>query len=276
LFGAGLAAGFGAVHLLLGGGAYFQQLWVSHFGAARSFEYGSPAEHPFDWSILLKNWDATLPAILGIVVSWRQRRLAPAALVPGAWLALVLVVHALHRPWWSYYCVHLSLPLCWNAAIGLAAAWRWIRLRKTPLRAVSVGLWVLGAVAWMGGRLYLQISGIRDLPQTYCCLALSEIARYKPHTEWMYAAEPIYSFHAGIPLPPNLAVVPLKRLWSGQMNNARIAAEMASVKPGIILLRNDAREVPFADLVSAEYRLVYMDAEHLLYVRRGLARKASW
>jgi hypothetical protein len=46
----------------------------------------------------------------------------------------------------------------------------------------------------------------------------------------------LYSFHSSIPLPPNLAVVMLKRLWSGDMTNDRIAAELREFKPGLILL----------------------------------------
>jgi len=74
-------------------------------------------------------------------------------------------------------------------------------------------------------------------------------------------------------MPPDLAVIVLKRLWSGEMTNAKIAAEMREIQPGIVLLRNDSRPVPFHDLIRAQYQLVYKDQEHLLYVHRSIARK---
>ncbi len=97
---------------------------------------------------------------------------------------------------------------------------------------------------------------------------LKQIERLKPLARFFYAEEPIYSFHAGIPMPPELAVVPLKRLWAGDMTNARIAEEMSEVKPEIILLKSGTTDTPFNHLLAAEYRPVYEDGEHRLYARK--------
>ena len=77
-------------------------------------------------------------------------------------------------------------------------------------------------------------------------------------------------------MPPNLAVLPLKRFWSGEMSNARVAAEMWGAQPEVILLRNDTREVPFQDLMDAEYRVVYQDTDHRLYTKKALAKAAGY
>ncbi|MCW5555667.1 MAG: hypothetical protein KIS67_26355 [Verrucomicrobiae bacterium] len=71
VIGVSLAATFAAVDWLIERGAYlvhFGQSWSSHFGGVKSFEFGSPKEHAFDWNILLKNWDLTVPAVLGTSV----------------------------------------------------------------------------------------------------------------------------------------------------------------------------------------------------------------
>ena len=105
---------------------------------------------------------------------------------------------------------------------------------------------------------------------------LQQIERLKPFAKFIYTEEPIYSFHAAIPMPPQLAVVPLKRLWSGDMTRARIGAEMAQVKPEIILLRSSTTDTPFNDLIAAEYRPVYEDGNHRLYVKKSLAKQAGY
>lgn len=64
-----------------------------------------------------------------------------------------------------------------------------------------------------------------------------------------------------------------KRLWSGEMTNAKIAAELESCKPGLILTRNKGRPLPYADLLQREYRLVYVDSDHFLYAHRSISRK---
>src|SRR5439155_4360792 len=74
-FAISLAASFFAINLLIGEGSYLLQLkqsWAAHFASPKSLEYGSPDDHPFEWSILLKNWDLTIPAVVGILVSIRR------------------------------------------------------------------------------------------------------------------------------------------------------------------------------------------------------------
>jgi hypothetical protein len=318
---------------------HFQQSWSSHFGRTQSFEYGSSAEHAFDWSILLRNWDATVPAVVGIWILSRRLRKDRMAIVPLAWLAVSLVVFTIHWPWWAYYYIHVAIPLCWCAAVGIVflcatVARRLVEcgpvegkrgggfgrigakvtrgafrvqgiaalgqvesggMRRTPnasrnmsasvwfggegLRAFAgyafVGLFGLCAVGWMGARVYLQIAGIRNSPQLYTALVLREIERLKPFSHWMYADPLVYSFHADIPVPPPLAVVSLKRRWTGDMTNPRIAAEMARYKPEVILLPNDTREVPFQEMLEADYRMIYQDEKLRLYAERAAIRQAD-
>jgi len=277
-FAISLVAGFLAIHFWIGEGSFWlqlQQSWASHFASARSFEYGSPQDHPFEWSILLKNWDETLPALVGIVWLLGQTRRAPRALLPLAWTALTLVVFGRHTPWWSYYYVHNAIPLCWCAAVGLVSlgqhlsqrrAWGWIAL---------FAVFAAGATAWMGARLYLQVRSMRESPRIHSALVLREIERYRPFTRFLYADEPVYSFHSGLPMPPRLAVAALKRFWSGDLTNAQLVQELQRIRPGVLLLANDTRERPFQEWMQAEYRLVYEDAQHRLYARKSVIDQAD-
>ena len=217
------------------------------------------------------------------------------AILPLAWLALSLIVFTNHKPWWSYYYVHIAIPLCWCAAVGIEAVCTSLASRfgragrierkhgkKIRFNGASafgtyaiVGLLAFGAVAWLGARMYLQVTGIRNSPQIYAALVLKEIERLKPFSRWMYTDQLVYSFHADIPMPPPLAVVPLKRLWIGEMDDAKIAAEMSRFKPEIILLHNDSRVVPFQEILNAEYRLIYQDASQRLYAERATIKRAE-
>jgi hypothetical protein len=264
-----------ATDLLASHGAYlshFQQSWTSHFGRMKSFEHGSPDDHRFNWAALLRNWDLTIPAVLGVVVCARRASRALPAAVPLMWLAYSLLVFGLHRPWWNYYYVHTAIPLCWCAAIGIDAVLDKARWPKGRLVCVVLALYALCVGVWLKERISLQIQSVLRSPQTYTCLFLKEIERYKPQTRWMYTEEPVYSFQAGIPLPPDLAVVMLKRYWSGEMTDARLTADLKAFKPELMLLRNDTRPRPFRDLLNAEYQLIYMDGDNLLYVSKSIAK----
>jgi hypothetical protein len=153
-----------------------------------------------------------------LMTRFREKR---EAILPLAWLALSLVVFANHKPWWAYYYVHIAIPLCWCAAIGIefigSALVRKLKGRGRDTRprrqsgravllqqtgsAVPLVLLALCAAAWMGTRVYLQIAGVRNSPQLYTALVLKEIERLKPFTQWMYTDQIVYSFHADIPCP---------------------------------------------------------------------------
>jgi hypothetical protein len=218
--------------------------------------------------MLLRNWDVAIPAMAGIGFMAARLRERGAVNLPLAWLALELLIFVSHKPWWSYYYVHISVPLCWCAAIGVEQICR--RPWSNRLAPGLPGLFMACALAWMSARIYLQVREVRSAPQTYNSLVLEEAKRYRSLATWMYADQKIYSFHSGIPMPPSLAVVMLKRLWSGEMTNERIAAEMERYQPELILLANDSRVMPFQNLIATEYRLVYEDPDFRLYLLKTI------
>jgi hypothetical protein len=295
VFAASMALTFLAIVLLIDGGAFLQhfwQTWTAHFARAATSDYGTPDTHRFPPLLLLKNWDLTVPAAVGVVLLVRNSKCHCIAALPVVWLALMLTVFALHKPWWSYYYVHIAVPLSWCAACGITAAAARIlnrcrsrRLRpaqaragrflifRSPVVVAVASAYFLCTVAWFSARVWLQITEIRKAPRTYHALVLAEMNRYRPFTGWMYTDNLAYSFHAGIPVPPTLAILSLKRFWSGDMTHERVEAELRRFAPGLIALQNDSREVPFQELLEAEYRLVYYDAENRLFAHRTIAQK---
>jgi hypothetical protein len=281
-----------AVDLAVDQGAYlanFQQSWRSHFSAVKTTEYGTPSEHVFEWVFLFRNWDTVVPAVAGMIVMISRLRRQLTLLFPLVWLIWSLVVFVNHTPWWSYYYVHLALPLSWCAAIGFTsvveAGLKLFDARKhlkphqkswgawAPLTGIAIFAAV--AVPWMGGRMYLQITTIRGLPRTFASLVMVEVERYKPYTHWLYADDLAFSFHTDIPVPPALAVVSLKRLWSGEITAERVAEEFARYQPELVMLNNKTTSVPFRDLLDRDYRLVYQDNWQQLYVLKTIIARAT-
>ncbi len=249
-----------------------QQAWGAHFSSAKSLEYGSPDELGFDWSLLLKNWDATVPALLGVAILISKARRSGANGLPLFWLGLSIAVFARHKPWWSFYYVHNSIPLCWCAAVGFAGAWAYLK-NKRPWAVITVSaIFTLGASAWMGARVYLQAEEIRSSPKLKSCLVLQQLQRFKPFTAFMFSDQPIFSFYSDIPMVPKLATISLKQMWTGEMSNARVVSELEAVKPGLVLVKNDGRDRPYQFLLNREYKLVYRDPDNLLYAHATISR----
>jgi hypothetical protein len=313
LFGLCILLGFLALNYLTGAPlrVQFQQAWDSHFSSAKSLEYGSPSEHPYDWSVLLKNWDTLVPALAGMAfilvalkksilpVPVRTSSQIPKSLplkskienhpaqcgtkihsLPLLWFALTLIVFSLHKPWWQYYYIHNALPLCWLAAIGivwvlnLVGSFNNMKFKfARPLSLPVSVLFLMACLAWMSARVYLQEKDIRSSPKIQGSYLLKKIARYKPYTQYMFTDQPIYSFHSGIPVPPHLAMLSLKRFWTGEMTNERLVSELEFIKPGIMLLANDSKELPYQDLLMREYQVVYTDDANRLLALKSIARK---
>lgn len=331
VFGASLVMAYVVSDLLIERGAYlthFGQSWKSHFGAVKpSSEYGSPSQHPFDWGVLWKNWDVTVPAMVGVGVLLARLRKKPedsgraeadrknftggregnggvretAAMLQGLpliWLALTFVVFGIHRPWWAYYYLHTAIPLCWCAGIGIELLYknvkRWMGLEGSGRHAVegarglrastpafrrvlvtgSICLFGVCSIVWMSARVYLQVTNLRAGPKIDSSPIIGQMQRFGPFTDWLYADKPVYSFHSGIPVVPSLGVMPVKRLWSGEMDNAGIHRQLEEYKPGLMVLINDGRDVPFKDLLDAEYQMVYMDSDNRLYALKEIVREA--
>lgn len=140
-------------------------------------------------------------------------------------------------------------------------------------RVAGLSVFVISATAWMSARIYLEEHTLRNAARLYTSLVLKEIERYRPFTKFMFSDQPIFSFHADVPMPPHLAVISLKRLWSGDLSNNAIRAELEEVKPGLILLGTMSQEVPYGELLTREYKLVYQDGENRLYAHQTIAKK---
>jgi hypothetical protein len=265
-----------------------QQAWTSHFSAGKSLEYGSAADHRFDWSVPFKAWETLIPALMGfglLLLRFNEHVRNKSAkdffihppfwILPLLWLFLVLLVFVWHKPWWPYYYVHIAVPLSWLAGIGIAEALNYLRTKKQVFPRVAFGLFSLSALAWIGLRLYLQDVEIRSHPRSYSSYVLKRMLQYRPYTQFLFTDQPVYSLHADIPMPPQLAMLPLKRFWNGDMTNQRLAAELKAAKPGIILLANDSRTVPYQDLLSREYQLVYVDPSNRLLVHKSIAKQGQ-
>ena len=82
----------------------------------------------------------------------------------------------------------------------------------------------------------------------------------------------MYSFHTGIPMPPDLAIVSLKRFWAGDMTIERLVSDLSTTRPEIILLANDSKPVLFQDLLNSDYRMTYIDTRHRLFLRTDALR----
>lgn len=208
---------------------------------------------------------ALLPlAAWGMIRAWRTR--TPLLIAPA--LAGLFALAALlgHRPIWFHLTLLATVPLALLAASALAplAERLWQRLPGPPagrFAALALGLAVLAG--WSEYRW-----AARSAPTAGQARLLQEIGRHAGDARWMFTDRALYAVHAGIPIPPALAVISFKRRASGLTDEA-VAAALAPLQPELILLAR-WRWAALDDELAAHYQLIATEDGARLYRRRDL------
>jgi hypothetical protein len=81
------------------------------------------------------------------------------------------------------------------------------------------------------------------------------LKKHAAQTRWVFTDRVIYAFWAGLPVPPELAVVPSKRIWSGQINETSVMECLERYRPEQILLLSSSGDKPgLSNYIAAHYQ----------------------
>jgi hypothetical protein len=260
----GATLGFGGLSLLLG----------THLSVQEIPGIPKPGDFPFPTTFFAIHADgyACCVASLWLVYS---RRLWTAAAFPLVQLATTAVVHAWHRPWWNYYYLHLAVPAAWLASLfvrdAVQTAWSALvgRARIRP-STFAVGVLLAATVVQSIQRFAAAARVISSSTSVANDPMLKHIDLYRDRAKWMYAQPIIYPFHARLPMPPELAVVTLKRYWSGQITPAEILDVCREYKPEQLVLYQLRAGGEWTEFLKADYARVYEDTNCVLFVSKTI------
>jgi hypothetical protein len=99
---------------------------------------------------------------------------------------------------------------------------------------------------------------------------LARITQLREQTRWMYSEDVIYAFHARIPVPPELAVITLKRFWSGQISMAGILGLLKRYEPEQLLLHKRRFGTEWEAFLSEHYVPIAEEGQLVLYIAKEL------
>jgi hypothetical protein len=80
----------------------------------------------------------------------------------------------------------------------------------------------------------------------------------------------LYPFHARLPVPPELAIVTLKRFWSGQLTTGQIREICQREKVPLIILPKGPPPSEWQTFLNSGYILSTNDGVNALYVAKEL------
>jgi hypothetical protein len=214
----------------------------SHFSAGTLAAGSAAAFTPrslLEWPELVVASGAGL-ALLG---SGAGRRLALSAV---ALCAVLLLVHLAHRPFWPYYMLHFAIALAWLGGLGLGECVRGLRgsgsnhslVNWLAIGARCLALSVTASLLMLHGphRVIAVLQQVRSARAIASNPAVTFMRQYRDRTHWVFTDRVIYAFHISAPVPPELAVVPGKRVWSGQITSVDILSALARYRPEQIAL----------------------------------------
>ena len=256
--------------------------WKSHAVEHAIPGMPGPNDYPFQPIVFLDHLECVVGAAVALLFVARQRRWRELAF-PLVLLLTAVVVHVLHRPWWSYYYLHLAVPLAWLTGFaagevirevsklwtagpfhfGSKASWQWVGLALLTALALAMG----------EARLEAGIKDLRQCPRTDSSALLTKMRQYAPRTHWCYARSMIYPFQARLSVPPQLTVVVLKRFWSDQITRQEIVDICRLYQPEQLLLYQKQTGDEWKQILGADYALAYQDKEYALYVAKWIKEK---
>lgn len=279
LWGGAAVVGFWGMAVLLGNGGY-DQLWAFHFSQRMLAQIPKGPGLAFSPHRLFEHTEAFLGAVVSLLlILWQRawRRMA----FPLVVLLTMLVVHLRHRPYWAYYYVHFAFPLAWLAAYAAAELLRFVwrhgkdGLFRPPF--LGCGSLVVAAtlvsllVAEGGSRLIDEVERIRGLPRVEDSMLVAKLRSYSPRTHWIFTRFTMYAFHAGLSVPPELAVLSSKRFWSGAITDEQVLGVVRRYHPEQLLLSTRMVTPLWKNYIDGEYSLVYEDNQYVLFLVKSLA-----
>lgn len=255
-------------------GVDYKMLWISNTVITPQAE-----RRQFNFGFLLREHREALfgsgAALIIAAISGNWRKI----IFPLELLAIVLVIHIQHSPWWYYYYIHFALPLAWLTGYGVAELYWFVQIDVKERHSLSLSRAVCFLAAsgilflsiYMGvPRLRAEIVRIQRSPRLANCQAVNRMKEFSGMTKWVYTPGSIYPFLANLPLIPELAELPFKRFWSGEINENEILKIVKRYQPEQLLLSNETLAPNWSRFIENSYTLVYVDSEVRLYLANGV------
>lgn len=182
------------------------------------------------------DYDIVLLAFTGIILFFKQKK--KELFLPVAWLVLICIIFSFYRPLWYHYYPLVSIPLCWLAGNSFSEFFRMqinrdFPMRKNFPRSSPVILLVLSILLLplKYGRMLESINGRTTIQEKNLVNFISE---YKG--SWIVTDRPMFAFYCGLLVPPEIALISNKRLYSRNFSDRYLNRILKTYKPNLLLL----------------------------------------
>ncbi len=255
-----------------------QTSWKSHFAEHPVSGMGQPGDFPFQVGLLWNHIECVSAAALALVLLAHHRRWREIAF-PAILLLTALGIHAVHRPWWSYYYLHLAVPLAWFAGLAttetILVASKLLQGSRAAFSVsrtlIGVGLCVLTALILVVSerRLEASFQELRQCDTVDADPIVVKMKKYAERTHWVYSQREVYPFHARLTVPPELTVVVMKRFWSDQLSMEAVVSLCRRYQVEQLVLKRALVRAEWREFL-VDFVVMEQDKETILYVAKRI------
>jgi hypothetical protein len=206
-------------------------------------------------TIFKDNWELILIAACGILVLLGKGRTYPIILF---WFSVL--IHCIVRPFWDYYLLHIAIPTAWLAGLAIG------ELMSEPSLARKACLKLAAYLALILTYVITHFPGemARIAPKTFRNEwdMVEYLQKTCPIRTWLYTDRPLFAFYSNLLIPPEVCVVPTKRILSGQITPNFVTDILRKYNVKWILIARGLRE---SDLLYER-----RESDHLVMVLGNL------
>lgn len=257
----------------------WRDLVTNHFDREVKDAFANSKDYLTLNGMLVSQPRASLLVLAGLgclLLKWRRHFVFSLAMLTAAYVA-----HVIHKPFWHYYYLHVAVPMALITGIGVGILWNAVRQfnpdssrREQTVGAIAV--LVFSSLACLTVKEIPQriryehrFAGIPERPLEWKIVSL--LKSHAAQTKWVYTDRATFAFYANVMIPPELAVVPLKRILAGRITDQEVVNYLYHYKPEQIVLQR-----PFLynhntdEFLKRFYVQVLQDGSLRYYVLRRL------
>lgn len=261
-----------------------RQLIANHVGATNSEFFASAGEFRLSAHIASSYPYLYLGLIAGVDAAVRKRW---ALMYPFAWMITAYGLLWFYSPVWYHHVLLITVPGAILGAEAVLVAWQTLQgLIKTVAAGwrmsdgihlaafVCAGLFLLSwrppdALKYLSPSGDGSSGGSAMAPET--ARLLTCIAAYKKDTHWLLTDRPMFAFRSGLLVPPEFAVLSLKRLKTGEVTEIDLIAGVERYRPEQVLISRFAFPALEQSLAAEYILLVDVEGGEQLYIHETLA-----
>lgn len=270
-----------AAGLTLTGANNVMQLIQPHVAASQADLSSGSQNYPITF-YLQDSWSILILAALGAACTILQRRWL--MFYPLVWMVCALVILLNLRPVWFHHQMLVTLPAAMLAGGAVAETLRLIpRAIRSPSSLGRAWIWLAAGLTAI--ILVLATRPVNALQQfrtsetapgeqraPFEDRVMRKIDQYADQTNWMVTDLPMFAFRAGIPVPPELAVISGKRFAAGELSEQDIIAAVDKYHPEQVLIGRFKLPLLEAHLSESYLPILEREGDLRLYARLDLLR----